>query len=88
MLYALFKASQGCCQLPSAERPFEVLAPLKEKHFLPDFEFFFDSLKSDPLACFLSSLRLVGMLWGNDYTCIADQFIEKSINHDVTPFGD
>ena len=32
--------------LLSAERPFQDLAPLNEKHFCPFFEFFFGNLRS------------------------------------------
>ena len=41
---------------PSAERPFQVLAPLKEKHFWPVFELFLSNLKS--VSVFLKHLEV------------------------------
>ena len=41
---------------PSTERPFQVLAPLKEKHFWPVFELFLGSLKS--VSVFLKHLKV------------------------------
>ena len=41
---------------PPAERAFQVLAPLNEKHFCPFLEFFFGSLKS--VAVFLRFLEV------------------------------
>ena len=41
---------------PAAERPFEALAPLNEKHLCPFVEFSFGSLKS--VAAFLRFLEV------------------------------
>ena len=44
--YANFlKLARDEVSFPSAERSFQALAPLKEKHFWPVFEFFLGSLK-------------------------------------------
>ena len=40
------KLARDEVSFPSAERSFQALASLKEKHFWPAFEFFFGSLKS------------------------------------------
>ena len=41
-----FKLARDDVSFPSAERSFEALAPLKEKHFWPVFELVLGSLKS------------------------------------------
>ena len=40
------KLARDDVSFPSAEKSFQALAPLKEKHFWPVFEFFLGSLKS------------------------------------------
>ena len=40
------KIDRDDASFPSAKRPFQALAPLKEKYIWPVFEFFFSSLKS------------------------------------------
>ena len=55
MLYTFLKLVRDDASFPSAERPFQALAPLKEKHFWPVFELFLGSLKSVSvflLVCF------------------------------------
>ena len=46
MLYKFLKLARDDASFPSAERSFQALAPLKEKHFRPVFELFLGSLKS------------------------------------------
>ena len=47
MLCKIFlKLARNEVSFPSAEMSFQALAPLKEKHFWPVFEFFLGSLKS------------------------------------------
>ena len=52
----VFKARQGLSQFPLAERSFQALATLKEKHFWPAFELFLGSLKS--VGVFLKQLEV------------------------------
>ena len=55
--YANFlKLARDEASFPSAERSFQALAPLKEKHFWPVFEFFLGSLKS--VSVFLNHLEV------------------------------
>ena len=56
MLCEIFlKLARDEVSFPSAERSFQALAPLEEKHFWPVFEFFLGSLKS--LSVFLEYLE-------------------------------
>ena len=55
--YAKFlKLARDEVNFPSAERSFQALAPLKEKHFWPVFEFFLGSLKS--VSVFLRNFQV------------------------------
>ena len=57
MLCKMFlKLDRDEVSFPSAERSFQSLAPLKEKHFWPVFEFFLGSLKS--VSVFLKHLEV------------------------------
>ena len=56
MLCKIFlKLARDDVSFPSAERSFQALAPLKEKHFWPVFELFLGSLKS--VSVFLKHLE-------------------------------
>ena len=57
MLCKIFlKLARGEISFPSAERSFQALAPLKEKHFGAVFDFFLGSLKS--VSVFLKQLEV------------------------------
>ena len=57
MLCKVFlKLVRGDISFPSAERSFQALAPLKEKHFWPVFELFLGSFKS--VSVFLKHLEV------------------------------
>ena len=49
------KIVRDVASFPSTERPFQVLVPLKEKHFWPVFELFLGNLKS--VSVFFKHLR-------------------------------
>ena len=55
IMYCL-KVLRDDASFPAAERPFEPLAPLKEKRFCPFFEFLLGSLKV--VAVFLQFLEV------------------------------
>ena len=50
------KLARDEVSFPSAERSFQALVPLKEKHFWPVFKFFIGSLKS--VSVFLKYLEV------------------------------
>ena len=57
MLCRIFvKLAKNEVSFPLAERSFQTLAPLKEKHFWPVFEFFLGSLRS--VSVFLKHLEV------------------------------
>ena len=57
MLCKIFlKLARDDVSFPSAERSFQALAPLKEKHFWPVFELLLGSLKS--VSVFLKHLEV------------------------------
>ena len=57
MLCKIFlKLARDEVSFPSAERSFQALAALKEKHFWPVFEFFLGSIKS--VSVFLKYLEV------------------------------
>jgi len=56
MLYKFYKMVRDDASFPSTERPFLILGPLKEKHFLLVFKLSLGSLKS--VSAFLKHLEV------------------------------